>query len=226
MEKKKMGFGKMIFISILIIILILILLLVAYTLRNYSIVKDLQNKIAPYKTSSNYHAEFFSTSADGTETKINYYQKENKKAYFIERLESGEIIAKLSYYNNGERIDFFTETSGEKLAKLGETFMPQVDIVNGLEMDDNMQMLVNCIISKIKKVEYQGRECYEIKAFHSPDVLYEDGEFAIIIDKETGLNVKEYMGDSIFERTYEFDNVDDSIFIEPNIGEYKLQLNN
>ena len=47
-----------------------------------------------------------------------------------------------------------------------------------------------------------------------------------IIEKETGLLLKTETGNLIGERTYEFDNVDDSIFVEPDISQYKIQKDN
>ena len=228
MEKKKMGLGKKILIGFLIILLILILLVVVHTLRNYLIVKDLQDKISVHDKSLNYHVEVLGTHEKGAESRVNYYRKENKEAYILERIESGELVGKLSYYNNGERIDFFAENiSGEKIAKLGESYMPKVEIMSGLGMTEHSPKILECFMYKIKQIDYEGKECYEIKIFYSPDFLYEDegGESSIIVEKETGINVKVCMGESISEKRYEFDNVDDSIFIEPNIGEYKLQIN-
>ena len=44
-----------------------------------------------------------------------------------------------------------------------------------------------------------------------------------IIDKNTGLLVKLTFGEEQSEKEYKFDNVDDSIFIEPDISEYTLK---
>ena len=56
------------------------------------------------------------------------------------------------------------------------------------------------------------------------------------IEKETGLRIKAKEGtltdvngnvaDTIVEYYYEFNNVDDSIFTEPDISQYKIQKNN
>ena len=54
----------------------------------------------------------------------------------------------------------------------------------------------------------------------STSLTCEDSE--IIIDKETGLFLKSTATDDVVEREYEFDNVDDSIFVEPDISQYKI----
>ena len=47
----------------------------------------------------------------------------------------------------------------------------------------------------------------------------------IYIDKETGLFVKSTEAGIVNEREYEFNMVEDSIFTEPDISEYKLKEN-
>ena len=44
------------------------------------------------------------------------------------------------------------------------------------------------------------------------------------IEKDTGLFVKEIQKESSNEKEYEFDNVDDSIFVEPDISQYTLKV--
>ena len=55
----------------------------------------------------------------------------------------------------------------------------------------------------------------------STSLTSEDAE--TYIDKETGLFVKTTQNGTTTEREYEFNNVQDSIFIEPDIGQYKLK---
>ena len=45
----------------------------------------------------------------------------------------------------------------------------------------------------------------------------------IYVEKNTGLLTKSVLNDQVMNREYEFNNVDDSTFIEPNIREYTLQ---
>lgn len=53
MEKKKLM--KKVLKIALIVVAILLIILVINTIRNYVIVTDLQNKIAEYSNSTNYH---------------------------------------------------------------------------------------------------------------------------------------------------------------------------
>ena len=51
------------------------------------------------------------------------------------------------------------------------------------------------------------------------------GEDTILVDKETGLMYKNINDISTVVREYEFNNVDESVFIEPDISEYTIQEN-
>ena len=64
--------------------------------------------------------------------------------------------------------------------------------------------------------------------FLSPYYLldYDTTKNNLIIEKDTGLCLKNETGKIITERTYEFDSVNDDIFAEPDISQYKLQENN
>ena len=48
----------------------------------------------------------------------------------------------------------------------------------------------------------------------------------VYIDKDTGLSVKNEIDKIVTEREYEFNNVEDSIFVEPDISQYTLKENN
>ena len=43
------------------------------------------------------------------------------------------------------------------------------------------------------------------------------------IDKDTGLIVKRITSAETVEKEYEFNNVDDSVFVEPDISKYELK---
>lgn len=111
MNKKKT------FKIILLIILIVLAIFVLYTLRNFIIVKGLQNKIAQYTAISNFSATINQTfTDDSTNVLINYYQDENKQAVILQRTDSNGEVIKMSQYNNGERCDIFWDTKDSKTA--------------------------------------------------------------------------------------------------------------
>lgn len=204
-----------------IIISILIILMLIHTIRNYIIITDLQSKISNYQNSKNYHIKSVANSEDGTtNTKMDYYRKNNKQAIFIERNTNGETI-KLSMYDNGERVDTFIETQDSKNAKLNSDDLMTVNIYNYLETDNKWQTFLGCITARIKSTNLNGKECYIVKGFLSSTSLTSEGA-EIYIDKETGLFLKTTEVKIITERDYEFDKVEDSIFTEPDISQYTL----
>lgn len=208
---------------IVIIIAILIILVVIHTIRNYIIITDLQNKISKYYNISNYFIKSVATQDNGVIITMEYYKKDNRQVVFMERDLNGEIN-KIIMYNNGERTNTFFETKDSKIAQLNSGTITDINIYNYLETDNKWQTFLSCINSKIKLIDYNGKECYVIKDFMSSNFLTnEDTE--IYINKETGLFVRTIEPETVSEREYEFNNVDDSVFVEPNLSEYILKDN-
>lgn len=205
-----------------IVMAILIILLLIHTIKNYIIITDLQSKISNYQDSKNYHIKSVANSNNGTTNiKMDYYRKDNKQVIFIERNANGESV-KLSMYDNGERVDTFTDTQDTKTAKLNSGELMTVNIYNYLETDNKWQTLLGCITAKIKLTNLNGKECYIVKDFLSSTSLTSEGA-ETYIDKETGLFLQTTETEIITERDYEFYNVEDSIFIEPDISQYTLK---
>ena len=205
-----------------IVMAILIILLLIHTIKNYIIITDLQSKISNYQDSKNYHIKSVANSNNGTTNiKMDYYRKDNKQVIFIERNANGESV-KLSMYDNGERVDTFTDTQDTKTAKLNSGELITVNIYNYLETDNKWQTLLGCITAKIKSTNLNGKECYIVKGFLSSTSLTSEGA-ETYIDKETGLFLQTTETEIITERDYEFYNVEDSIFTEPDISQYTLK---
>jgi hypothetical protein len=213
---------KKIFKILGIILLIIVVIFLIHTIRNYIIITDLQNKIAKYSDSTNYYIKSVATKSDGTVVTMEYYKKDNKEVSFLERNLNGEI-SKISMYNNGERTDTFIETSESKVAQLDSDNIMTINFYNFLETENNWQTLLGSISARIKSTNYNGKECYVIKGLSSSVFLISEGQ-ETYIEKDTGLLVKT-TGDGVTEREYEFDNVDDSIFVEPDISQYTLKEN-
>lgn len=206
-----------------IIVAILIILVLIHTIRNYVIITGLQDKISQYSNSSNYYTKSIATEENGTIVTMEYYKKDNKQVVFLERNLNGEIN-KVSMYDNGERTDTFTETKDSKIAQLNSGTIMSVNIYNYLETDNNWQTFLGSISAKVKSINYNGKECYIIKGFLSSTSLTFEGA-ETYIEKDTGLYVKTAEGGITTEREYKFDNVEDTIFIEPDISEYTLKEN-
>ncbi len=204
-----------------IIIAILIIIVLIHTIKNYVIVTGLQDKISQYSNNSNYYIKSVTTEDNENIVTMEYYKKDNKQVVFLERNINGEI-SKISMYNNGERTDTFWDNIENKIVELDSGTIMSVNIYNGLETDNRWQTFLGCITSNIKSVNYNGKECYSIRGFISSTSLNsEDTE--TYIEKDTGLLVKSTDRQTLTEKEYKFDNVEDTIFIEPDISEYTLK---
>ena len=203
-----------------IIIAILVVIVLVHTIRNYMIITDLQNKISQYADSVNYYTKSISTVKDGTIT-MEYYRKDNNQVVFLERNLNG-TINKVAMYNNGEKTDTFTQTPDTKIAQLNSGTIMSIGIYNHLETENNWQTFLGSMFASVKSTNYNGKDCYIIKGFMSSTSLTFEGA-ETYIEKDTGLFIKDIEGETITEKEYEFDNVDDSIFVEPDISQYTLK---
>ena len=207
--------GKKVLKIILIVILVALALFFINTFRKFMIIKDLQTKISEYSSSTNFHLKTIQNPMDnGKEGSIDYYKKDNKEVTILETI-SEEKPVKVSWYNNGERTDAFFEFAEPKSAQLDTDYISTVHIFNNLETENDFQTFLLSMIVKIKSAKYNDKECYIIK--------FENEQY--YIDKETGLLLKNISNNVNVDREYEFNNVSDEIFIEPDIGQYQLIKN-
>ena len=113
-----------------IVILVVVIMFFIYAIRNFVIIKKLQNKFSIYENSENYHISSLTEAGDNASIKIDYYKKDNKQAMFTEREINGETL-KMTMYDNGERIDMFVDDGKEKTCHLDiDTVMMPMDLVN------------------------------------------------------------------------------------------------
>lgn len=205
------------------ILLIVFIMFLVHTIRNYIIITNLQDKISKYSSSTNYYIKSVATEDNGMSVTMRYYRKDNKQVVFMERNLNGEI-SKISMYDNGERTDIFTETKDSRIVQLNSGTIISVNIYNFLETENNWQTFLGSISSRIKSTNYNEKDCYVISGFLSLTSLTFEGQ-ETYIEKDTGLFVKTSGDGVIMERNYEFDNVEDSIFVEPDISQYTLKEN-
>lgn len=219
MEKKKII--KNVLKLLFIIIVVLMVFFVIHTIRNYIIITNLQSKISQYKDSTNYYTKSVTTENTGVIVKMEYYKKDDKEVVFLERNVNGEIVKTMMFYD-GDKTDTFIETKDSKLAQLNSGTIMSINIYNHLETDNKWQTFLECISSKIKSTNYNGKECYIIKDFVSLTSSTSEGA-ETYVDKNTGLMVKTIEAGVVSEKEYEFNNVKDSIFVEPDISQYEIK---
>lgn len=215
--------GKKILKIIGIILLIILILVVIHAIRNTIIISGLQNKVKQYSNSNNYHIKATTQVSENTTMIINQYQKEEKQLLILERIVNDEKV-KISYYNTGSRIDMFTETKDEKIAELGKVNeILGLNSITPLQTDNLWQTILYGLPTRITNVKVNDYECYSIDDFLSPYNLLGKNKTEYDIEKETGLVRKIILDDQISMREYNFENVDDSIFVEPDISQYKIK---
>lgn len=198
---------------ICIALLIIIILAIIHTARNYFIISKLQNSIKKFKYYNNYHSRTISTLGEGIPLEVNYYKKDNKSLQIITR-QNGNSLYISKRYDNGDDIKTYIEVGENRAVYINNPEPILYDnITNHLETDTIFQKLFNSLVAKISTADISQKECYMITV--PQNVLY--------IEKSTGLLIKNLVQEQYVNFEYEFNNVDDSIFIEPNINEYEIQ---
>lgn len=212
---------------ILLFILIAIIIFLAITIRKMIIISDLNNKVSKYINSNNHYEKIVNNSGGMTEF---YLKDENAlMIYTLKEKDTGKN-RKLMQYTKGDKVNTYIEAGDSKIAMLGaskDEVQSQIMIM-GFDYENNLWSLFKlAAMSKIKTVKYEGKDCYFVES------LIADNAY---IQKQTGLTLKANNGYSVkedgteeaivAEYYYEFDNVDDSIFVEPDISQYKIQENN
>lgn len=221
MDKKKM---KKISKIVLIVVFIFFMLFMINTIRKLIIIKELQRNVSQYTSSTNYYVKYSSNQDDGAIVVFNSYQKDNKRLFVVERIENGKTIAKISTYDDGKEKHTFLEASETKKASLDSHVLMAMNLYDCFGGQSNMQLICSCISSKVESVEHNGKECYRIGNFRSGnwlDAAY--GTSEVYIEKDTGLVLKTNYGTTInTEMEYQFDTIQDEIFVEPDISQYEL----
>ena len=222
MEKKK------VIKIILFIVLILVVIFVGNIIRKMIILKDISDNFSKYINNGN-HYEKIINSSEESKTITEYYCKGNKEVMFLTTtFNDSNKERKLTQYFDGEKCNTYFETENDKVATLNSNTTPiKVLIGSNVDYNDSLwNLFYLALTTPIESVKYNNKECY----FLNSEAMRE-----CYVEKETGLTLRAIDGrvlnsdgtetDIVNEYSYEFDNVDDSIFVEPDISEYKIQEN-
>lgn len=225
MEKRK---GISLVLKIVIaVVLVVVVGIVIHVCRNYIIISNLRKNFSEYANTTNYHTKISYDDEFG-HTDMDYYRKDDKKALFVINTNASGEVAKMLTYDNGKRVDSFYETPSAKTAQLNSGVSPESPLSNGIDAPlKGFDEIMNYLRTKISVSEMNGKECFIIEGYISSNRLYDEGSNNIsFIDKETGIEFLRKINGKVEEIQTEVGNVDDSIFMEPNIGEYELLQNN
>lgn len=214
--------AKNIAIGIICVFAVLFAAVFAYGIRNYMVIRSLQNEISQYADSANYHIRNIRNEKDGTLLTIDYYKKDNREKVILNRRKSGNENSIITMYQNGGRVNTYATSGNKKTATLARaTTIPSIEIINTFENNSKFSTFVSCLFAAIGEEDYNGTRVYAIRNYPSTSILNTEEE-TTYVEKETGLLLK--MEDSFgeFERTYEFDTVTDSEFLEPDLTGYEI----
>lgn len=214
---------KKILKTILIILLVLFVLFLLHSFRNFMIFRKLQKSIEPYLYSTNYHLHSINSQDNGDSIVMDYYKKGSKETSIIERV-SEKNPTKISTYINDESVTTYIDTPSEKYVTPNRNIVLSINIYNWCESDNNWQTFLISAFCNIRTSKYNEKDCYIISNFFSPYFLYESFDSNLLyVEKDTGLLLKTQVGSMVSERSYEFNTVNDSFFVQPNINEYTLK---
>lgn len=214
---------KKILKTILIILLVLFVLFLLHSFRNFMIFRKLQKSIEPYLSSTNYHLHSINSQDNGDSIVMDYYKKGSKETSIIERV-SEKNPTKISTYINDESVTTYIDTPSEKYVTPNRNIVLSINIYNWCESDNNWQTFLISAFCNIRTSKYNEKDCYIISNFFSPYFLYESFDSNLLyVEKDTGLLLKTQVGSMVSERSYEFNTVNDSFFVQPNINEYTLK---
>ena len=204
---------KIVLKVILLFVIILFVFFIVHTIRNFIIISNIQNKIMKYSGSDNYHIKIIVEDNDEIKTETDFYKKGNKEAAFLQRKKIDKNDKILMYNNNGIK-HIYTQTE-EGIALSTTSGFLSIFINNGVETENIWQKIFASIMADIKIISEDGKEYYQLKHIFLSNVISND---ILLIDKQTGLIYKNISENLKIIKEYEFDNVDDLIFIEPDIN--------
>ncbi len=205
---------------VIVIILLDIFFIICHTIKNAVIINDLNNRAQKYKDSTNYHMTIITMDNSGAKIVTEVYRKDDKKAVFLKR-EANSEITKIATYSDGTNCHSFTEANGQKIVNLNANIL-EIHPSSGIEVESGLELLIASARSHISRRLKQSVECYNIQNIRTSSTL-DAGDSTYLIEVNTGLlfTTKDNTGSS--RRTYEFNGVDSSVFVEPNISEYTMQ---
>ena len=154
-----------------------------------------------------------------------------KRAYFSivtvgdEYIEQGYVYLKYSLED-----DTHSDTGYNFPFAVKAYITDDAEIIGDLQKEKNVKVQYknsNAPLDELKitLIKVNDYKCYSINDFLSPYNLMWEHKNEYDIEKETGLVRKAVLDEQNVTREYEFENVDDSIFIEPDISQYTLKEN-
>ena len=230
--KKRLFLFKLIIISILIIF-------ITITARKMIIISNISSKSEETAKSNNYHSIEYKYNY-GTYEKIEKFKLEDKVKLILSSIddENYQTITiytkeKVSEDEYGTRYisNIYVNSNENNTAYLNQNIGILVEMQDVLHTDNLWDLLRNSLTCSISTTKVNGKNCYFISNFNGIYNYYPSG---VYIDKELGIPVsavaseyensegtKQYEEPREFK--YEFNNVKESDFVEPNIANFEIK---
>ena len=219
---------RKILITILLIAIISILAFLAFTIREMITLKNLNIKVAQF-VNNNEHYEKIINDSGNTTTITEYYCKGDNAVLFLNTtLKATGETRKLTNYFKGDKVNSYIESGEDKIALLNTNGIPSKVMIRQVDSGNNLwELFLISLATSIRSEECNGKDCY-VLSLGENSKTYIDKETGLILKAVEGTVVDENGNESVqtMEYHYEFDNVDDNIFVEPDISKYKIQENN
>lgn len=244
MEKEKNQKGRKEFLIVGIIILILLVLFIIYVSRNMYIISNLSKNAEKTIENTNYHQIMYFYNL-GEYHKEEVFALGNKKKMIKTEYTKDDVITTTTFANRIEEkdessikaynVNIYNESKNGKKAILDKTIGYDDELKNEFYTENSWELLKKSMLAKIKTSTFNGEECYVVSNFEGNNI---GDKRDMYIDKNTGLpiSVMAYELKSIdqenkqvitrlpvVEYVYEFNNVTEEDFIEPNINGYEIQ---
>ena len=241
MKKKKMKLWK----KVLIILLILLLIFIISITRKAIILANLDKKVTDYENNnnniyvkttldfSNYKAEMERfikddvdklvserTDIDGRKIKIMQITYPNERKIYTE-------------VDNNKVLNIFEEPAGVRGSHIENNGSYSYTAIMNFAYSTNLyERIYNSLVTKIKSIEMDGKECYELSSLYSTNLIYGGNttNLLVYVEKDTGLPVK--MIEEVNENNeivknittyeYSFGTVTDEDIKEPDNTQYKI----
>ena len=214
----------------LIMIVLIIAILLFCMIRNYTIAKNIidENVDKAINSESIYAKTTIKEEENISETFENYKKGDKELTINIMNNEDGNST-KISMYIDGDKETIYYENKAGKFVQQDEIQKiekpTEEDARASLEKESKIATFFAGAFTPFKSVNIDGKDCYLVQKSSLPifdSMLRDDAkDRRIYIDKETYMIVKTVADDVITEYEYEFNNVDDNIFIQPDINEYQ-----
>ena len=214
------------------------------TARKVIIISSLSKNAENTINTSNYHTVTYSYYLEdysktevfslGDKKKIITTQRKdngiNKITIFARKNESSSENDKKYIANIYREVKDEKDGKIEKVVNLNQEIEIFVNPQNVTKTENYLQLFVYSILSSVKDTTFNGEECYYISNFKSVNNNLEEG---IYVNKSTGLPISsiayEYKNPDgtrgrvpTSDYIYEFNEVKEEEFVEPNIDEYKV----